>query len=234
MSNTKLLNDDQRLYANAQWKETVPLVDRLPVYFPQGACLSELSGCCTKCHQQIEDDNFRLKLSRPIPEVVTFDGWGHCEECNLLTPFSFRVRGNKFLTLEVFNHEKGWQTFASTSPNRIQQIKNLFKSKKPLLSGIIPQLELIKDSNNLAKNILNSGWANIIDYQLANAGNLNLRVDLYNKTSDNLVFLDRSNNRITISLNLVKDNIWGEVGPFQIMCEQPIVENENIKFSIDI
>ena len=88
----------------ALWKSP-SIASQLPIKFDTGFTFSGMRGCCVECNQEIPDERFSGKIVRPTPHVAEVFAVGFCEECQLLTPFRYRMYDDKrFTTLR----KEGW------------------------------------------------------------------------------------------------------------------------------
>lgn len=75
------------------WLNHEPVVWQMPVVFRANAVSWHSLTCsCSRCDQDIPDEDVRGTLTNVISSVVTMRAIGWCRQCNLLVPFDFRFR----------------------------------------------------------------------------------------------------------------------------------------------
>lgn len=75
-----------------KWQAAKPLNSYFPISFPSGQKFNAMNCCCEECNKEIEPQQLRGTVAFVTPEVATIDAAGHCQECNLISTFHFRVR----------------------------------------------------------------------------------------------------------------------------------------------
>ena len=108
-----------------QWAQDRPIRDLLPIRFPNGAELGELTGHCVACHRPIKPELLRGTITFPLPLVAVVEAQGGCPGCHLITPFFCRVRGDDGLALEWVHDELGWVRAHGQPPLRHTLIRLL-------------------------------------------------------------------------------------------------------------
>ena len=71
--------------------EAPSIASQLPIAFKTGFTFSGMRGCCAQCNGPIVDELFKGRVQRPTPHVAEVFAVGYCEQCEILTPFRYRV-----------------------------------------------------------------------------------------------------------------------------------------------
>jgi hypothetical protein len=62
-----------------------------PLKFESGQRWTEFTGHCFECDRLIKGSNLRGSVSETFRGVHILDAMGYCPECNLLTPYRYRL-----------------------------------------------------------------------------------------------------------------------------------------------
>jgi hypothetical protein len=87
---------------------------QLPIRFANGSSVQSYSGACSCCSKNIEPDDFRGRISFPIPSVAVLESVGVCHDCRIITRFYHRLRDD--FTLEWVDDSGKW-TSKKVSPS---------------------------------------------------------------------------------------------------------------------
>lgn len=86
------MSNEQKLFEINQWFNSAKTIQsQLPVQLENGATVTRLAVKCYRCRTEIEQLQMRGTLTLSVG-VYTMTGYGYCAECNLLTPFNYRIR----------------------------------------------------------------------------------------------------------------------------------------------
>lgn len=86
------MSNEQKLFEINQWfAEAKTIQSQLPVQLENGCTVSHLAFKCRNCRCEIEQLQTRGTLTRSMG-IYTMTAYGYCTDCNLLTPFNYRVR----------------------------------------------------------------------------------------------------------------------------------------------
>ncbi len=181
---TQASRDADRLAAaNAEYGALRPASETMPIRFPGGAVVNEISYRCNQCSTEFPQSDLRLRAVRLTPTVVTFDGWGGCRICRLLMKLNFRIRSisEGQIVLEWQDKDLGWvsTTFAPTLWRRLSNSLNPLTLRKRLQrhrgkAGL--QEALVKASGKAARDILGTGWTDALEAEFAGSGYSKLRL----------------------------------------------------------
>ena len=85
-----------------EFKALPALRDSFPLVFADGARWEALTGFCGRCSRPIEADNLKgsahARWSKLGPFVYDVRAMGYCSECQLLTPFNYRMHQDMSMT----------------------------------------------------------------------------------------------------------------------------------------
>jgi hypothetical protein len=110
-----------------EFNKSEPFKAKLPVTLKNGFTLTMMSGRCAECKAPLDDNLMRGSIvlfpEQERPNVVCANGYGYCEDCEVLTEYVGRVRaGGKDTYLEVFR-AKGWVRFRLVHEKRWKRLR---------------------------------------------------------------------------------------------------------------
>jgi hypothetical protein len=156
--------------ANREWQVSPPLAGQLPVRYPSGCVLRCLSLKCPRCKSVIPDGLARGRIARPLPDVIAGEGWLACTACDLLSPFSFRVRDGLVIEARRDGIWQRWEPVRSVSL-AVTVRRWLGLGRQPAASGLARALETAAaGGSTAASGILRTGWAAALEVELAQLG----------------------------------------------------------------
>jgi hypothetical protein len=161
-----------------KWRSLTPMTEFHPIYLPNGGTLKTISGKCGNCATEFEPELLRLRIDRPLPNVVVISGWGACHACQLLNPYNMRIRSEgKNTQMEMEDPNLGWVSHAFVRGRwgsiRYHLGRALGLVRKGPFAGFRKALK--SSDAEAARDILNSGWTDAIEAELAGHGVRGLR-----------------------------------------------------------
>lgn len=101
--------ENKRQNAIKQWEQSQEISSYLPINFKSGVSFTDVEVKCLECSTTLFSKHVHGKINVVLDNVANIEAIGWCKDCNILTPFYFRVRGdNGYLQLEWHHASKGW------------------------------------------------------------------------------------------------------------------------------